>query len=218
MSNYFSKVPNFKYINLLESNKKNNKTEVKNLFRRAKLRPDIFQNLNYFERYFIKADERPDQIAFKLYKDSNLDWVILVTNNVLNVQSEWPMPQRIFNEYLLEKYGSYEEIYALRHYESKKVVNSRGETIFPEGLIVPERHFVEYYDIDLTVKVTVTDAKEPITNYAYEERLQEKKRLIYILKPAYLNIVLDDLNDIMRYKEGSTDYISRTLKESETLI
>lgn len=218
MSNYFNIVPNFKYKNLLEHSKRNNKTEVKNLFRRAKLRPDIFQNLSYFERYFIKSDERPDNIANKIYNDPNLDWIILVTNNVLNIQSEWPMPQRVFDEYLLEKYGSYEEIYALRYYESKEVLNSRREIIFPAGLIVPETHFVEYYDIDIDRRITITDSKKEVTNYAYEERMQEKKRLIYILKSDYLNIVLDDINDIMRYKEGSTDYISRTLKDTESLF
>ena len=47
----------------------------KNLFKRGKIRPDIFGNLNYFTKYNIIGDERPDNIAYKEYNDSNLDWV-----------------------------------------------------------------------------------------------------------------------------------------------
>lgn len=218
MSNYFNKVPNFKYTNLLSERGQNNKTQVKNLFRRAKLRDDLFENLNFFERYIIEGDERPDQVAFKLYDDPNLDWVILVTNNILNIQSEWPLPQRLFNSYLLEKYGSYEEIYAIRHYESRPVYNSRNELMFPGGLIVPENHVVEFFDPYLNKRSFSSDTIEPITNYVYEERNENKKRLIYILKAEYLSQVVEDIEDIMEYKQGSTEYISRTLKDTNDLF
>lgn len=217
MSDYFNKVPNFKYTNLVEDGV-DNKTQVKNLFRRAKLRDDLYENLNYFDKYIIIGDERPDQVANKIYGDPNLDWVILVANNVVNIQTEWPMPQRLFDQYLLEKYGSYEAIYDTHHYESKRVYNSRNETIFPAGLNVPSTHRVQFYDRDLDVQVTIADASYRVTNYVYEERLEEKKRAIFILKPEYLNIAFEDIKDIMRYKKGSTEYISETLKDTEDLF
>lgn len=217
MSNYFNKVPNFKYTNLLNDGV-DNKTQVKNLFRRVKLREDLYENLNFFTKYFIVGDERPDQVAKKIYNDSNLDWVILTVNNMLNMQSEWPMPQLVYNDYLLEKYGSYEEINETHHYESKRVFNSRNETIFPAGLTVDSTHQVSFYDRDLDVQVTISDAAYRVTNYQYEERVQEKKRSIFILRPEYLNIAIEDLEEAMTYKKGSTEYVSRTLKDTEDLF
>jgi len=218
MSDYFNRVPDFQYANLLKNSSIGDKVLVKNLFRKAKLREDIFQNITFFEKYFIKGDERPDQIANKFYSDPNLDWLILLANNVLNCQTEWPMSARIFNEYILEKYGSYENASKVRFYESKRVFNSQNETVFPPGLKVEENFAVEFYDIDLDRSVRLTDVSYPVTNLIYEERLQERKRSIYMLKPIYIGIAIEDLSDILPYKEGSTEFISKTLKDTETMI
>ncbi|MBM5783198.1 MAG: hypothetical protein FJ368_07265, partial [Pelagibacterales bacterium] len=106
---YFRQVPNFEYVsrNAGEQNI-SDYVAVKNLFKRGKLREDIFGNLNFFTKYKIIGDERPDNVAFKLYGDSTLDWVVLLSNNILNIQSEWPMTQRTFDQVMLNKYGSYE--------------------------------------------------------------------------------------------------------------
>ena len=127
------------------------------------------------------------------------------------------MPTNLYNDYLLEKYGSYEEIYEIHHYESKRIKNSNGTIVFPEKLIVQENHTVEYYDGNLDQHVTISDCSSPITNYTYEERIQEQKRVIRILKPLYLNIVFEDIDEIMSYRKGSTGFISRTLKDTESI-
>lgn len=157
MANYFKRLPNIKYQNLLELDSPGLKVDAKNIFRRAKLREDILSQTTYFEDYFIVGDERPDNVAEKVYGDSDLDWVVLITNNILNIQNEWPMPTNLYNDYLLEKYGSYEEIYEIHHYESKRIKNSNGTIVFPEKLIVQENHTVEYYDGNLDQHVTISD-------------------------------------------------------------
>jgi hypothetical protein len=98
------------------------------------------------------------------------------------------------------------------------VFNSRNETIFPAGLRVDSTHQVSFYDRDLDVQVTISDAAYRVTNYQYEERVQEKKRSIFILRPEYLNIAIEDLEEAMTYKKGSTEYVSRTLKDTEDLF
>ena len=110
MSNYFSRLPDIKYQDFLSDRLGIDKVQIKNLFRRGKLREDIFNDITVFNKYFIRGDERPDNVAKKLYDDENLDWVILITNNILNVQSEWPIPTRLYEEYLLDKYGTFEKI------------------------------------------------------------------------------------------------------------
>ena len=217
MANYFKRLPNINYQNLSELNSPGLTVETKNIFRRAKLREDIVSNVSFFEDYLIIGDERPDNVADKVYDDPDLDWVILITNNILNIQDEWPLSTKVYNDYLLEKYGSYEQIYAIHHYESKRIVNSDNVTILKRGLQVDENLQVEYYDETLGQHVTISDCSSPVTNYAYEERIQEKKRSIKILKPRYLNIVFEDVQEIMSYRKGSTGFISRTLKDTESI-
>ena len=138
---YFKQVPNFEYVNRnKESSEISNYITVKNLFKRGRLRPDIFGNLNFFTKYKIIGNERPDNIAFKEYGDSNLDWVILIANNILNLQDEWPLPQNSLDEILLEKYGSYDKLYSeIHHYETIEIKNSKGGIILPGGLETPNK-------------------------------------------------------------------------------
>lgn len=214
MSNYFQLLPNFKYQNLLENSLKGDKIAVKNIFKRAKIRTDIFNNLVFFQNYSIVGDERPDQVADKFYDDPDLDWVILIANNVLNMQSEWPIPQLVYNNYLISKYGSEEKLFETHHFESQELTDSTGAVIFPEGLIIPENYEFEYFDSNIQQKKFHTNFGTPITNYVYEERLQDTRRSIFVLKSEYLNIVLDDVKDIFKYKKGSSEYISGTLKDT----
>jgi len=136
---YFKQLPDFEYINRTEGNKDiSNYITVKNLFKRGRIRPDIFGNLSFFTKYNIIGDERPDNVAFKEYNDSSLDWVVLLTNNILNIQTEWPLPQNSLDEFLLEKYGTYEKLHSgIHHYETVEIKNSQGGVILPGGLETP---------------------------------------------------------------------------------
>ena len=57
----------------------------------------------------------------------------------------------------------------------------------------------------------------PITNFDYEHNLENKKRELFILRPEYISVVLDDINDISSYKKGSTEYVDETLKKAENI-
>lgn len=225
---YFRKLPSFEYVSRVPDAKISDYIEVKNLFKRGNLRPDIFQNVSFFEKYKITGDDRPDNVAFEVYDDSTLDWVILLSNNIINVQTEWPLTQVSFDTYLREKYGvgltTEEEIYnniynGIHHHETIEIKNSQGVTIIPGGLEVPFNYSLgqKYYDVFLNKEVLITSATVPITNYEYEEKLENKKRNIYVLKPRYLNIILDDMQDIMAYKEGSSQYKTETLKTADNI-
>lgn len=213
---YFRQLPDFDYVNRNpKENTLNDYVTVKNLFKRGKIRDDILENLAFFNKYIIVDGDRPDTLANTFYDDSSLDWIILIANNILNVQTEWPMSQDVFDAYLLDKYDTYEKIYDVHHYETPQILDSQGITIIPKGLIVDEDYSIEYYDQDnLVIKDFIA---EPITNYEYEVRLEDKKRTIYILKPIYLNTIKNDMMSIMEYKKGSGQYVSRTLKRGEDI-
>jgi len=151
MANYFTNIPYIAYISReSEQNSIGDYTVVKNLFKRAKIRDDIFQNVSYFNRYQITGNERPDQVANEIYNDPDLDWVVLLSNNIQNVYNEWPKSQVAFDQYLLEKYGSYEEIYSVHHYETTKAYTEDGFVIVDEGIEVNEGFYnAPEYEIEL---------------------------------------------------------------------
>ncbi len=335
MPSYFRQVPNFDYVSRDPNQRQISEyATVKNLFRRGKLREDIFGDLTFFTKYKIIGDERPDNVAFKIYDDETLDWVILLSNNILNIQTEWPLPQEVFDKVMLEKYGSYDELYSgIHHYETKEVKDSLNNIILsskirmpsnwktgnnfiqsyktnniervlfapststflfvlepdenlpsiqvgtklitsgfedssingsffvnsvrevkvssdmkkyeiefitdqsPENTIiflsgteniefilqnplnVSNSYYYQFYDSNLQsdVLLPAESILTPITNYDYEISLEENKRNIYVLKPSYLNIVFNDLEEIMQYKKGSSQYLSRTLKKGDNI-
>ena len=324
-NSYFRQVPNFEYVNRTKGNKDiSNYINVKNLFKRGKIRSDIFGNLSYFTKYKIIGDERPDNIAFKEYEDSSLDWVVLLSNNILNVQSEWPLPQTSLDEVLLDKYGNYDKLYSgIHHYETIEIKNSKGGVILPGGLETPNKwktngnfiqatntkvnqisgtdakvatvtmyngiknlkvgsevlinnvsssvyngrfpvtsvlkvgdvvikftyvlpsipdvkqpeiggteevtftvegtvgvgnaYYYEYYDDNSYHTIPAANMTKAVTNYEYEMNKEDEKRNIFLLKPDYLNVVFNDLDDFMPYKKGAAQYVSDTLKKGENI-
>ena len=324
-NSYFRQVPNFEYVNRTKGNKDiSNYINVKNLFKRGKIRPDIFGNLSYFTKYKIIGDERPDNIAFKEYEDPSLDWVVLISNNILNVQSEWPLPQTSLDEVLLDKYGNYDKLYSgIHHFETIEIKNSKGGVILPGGLETPNKwktngnfiqatntkvnqisgtdakvatvtmyngiknlkvgsevlinnvsssvyngrfpvtsvlkvgdvvikftyvlpsipdvkqpeiggteevtftvegtvgvgnaYYYEYYDDNTYHTIPAANMTKAVTNYEYEMNKEDEKRNIFLLKPDYLNVVFNDLDDFMPYKKGAAQYVSDTLKKGENI-
>jgi len=218
MSSYFQRVPDFNYVSRLPDSKIGDYVRVKNLFKKGKIREDIFQNVAFFEKYKIVGDDRPDNVAFEVYDDSSLDWVILLSNNILNIQSEWPLPQTDFDRFVLDKYGDYNTLYnGIHHYETIEIKNTQGVTIVPAGLQVDSSYSVSYYDFFTDLQVTTGNLATPITNYEYEEKVDNDKRNIFILKSRYLNIVFDDMEEIMQYKKGSTQFVSESLKTGDNI-
>jgi hypothetical protein len=219
MASYFRQVPKFDYVSRNADEKNiSDYIEVKNLFKRGKLREDIFGNLSFFTKYSIIGDERPDNVAYNAYGEETLDWVVLLSNNILNIQTEWPMTQQVFDRFVLSKYGDYNTLYnGIHHYESREILNYIGNIVIPKGLEVDENYSVSYYDFSTEQDVTVTNVAQPVTNYEYENKIQEDKRNIFILKPLYLNVVFNDIEDIMTYKEGGAQYVNSTLKKGDNI-
>ena len=216
---YFSNLGDFLYVNRTEDGRKEGDFSlVKNFFKRAKLREDLFQDLTFFTKYSILGDDRPDNVAHDVYGDATLDWVVLISNNIVNVQSEWPLGQAAFNTYITEKYGDETTLYSgIHHYESREVQANDGTIIIPSGQRVSIGQSVSFFDEDSSQQIVRTDVAMPITNYAFEEKLNDEKRNIFILKPIYLNILFDDIDQIMRNKKGSTQFISETLVRGDDI-
>ena len=216
---YFQQVPDLLYVDRKPGEKTISAySKTKNLFKRARLRDDIYANLAYFTKYKVIGDERPDNVAEKLYEDATLDWVILLANNITNIQTEWPMSENSYHNFLIDKYGTEEKIHEIHHYESSGVKNRAGSVIVKKGIHVPVGFAVTYFDNLLGASVSASDNMTiTVTNLDYENKIQDNKRNIFILKAEYLNVIFNDLDNIMEYKKGSTQFVSETLKKADNI-
>ena len=210
-NSYFRQLPNLDYPSL--ANERTSAYDyqiVKNIFKRAILRDDIFNEVTAFTKYSVQGDERPDQVAFDFYRDSALDWVIFTTNNIVHVRDEWPMGNQDFLTYINAKYTS-DQLSNIHHYETKLIRDSNGKLIQPEGLTVPANHSITFLDNgSLRTESQLTS----FTYFDHESNLNDKKREISILRPGYLSVFLENFEEIMEYKE-SKQFVSETLKKTE---
>lgn len=223
---------------------------AKNIFRRAKIRDDIFQAAVAFDKYQIIGEERPDQVAKKVYGSPQYDWVILISNNIINLREEWPLSDSEFSNLIQTKYTS-TELTQVHHYETTSYFDSRGKMIIPAGKIVDANFTTTYFDYDIpdqeitgepytfdlntttydstTVRFdmdeqimlkqgksfTISPIKS-INVYEYEIKKNEDKRTIYVLKPRFLQTIIDDLEEIMNYGLSS-QYVDRSTKKGDEL-
>ena len=213
---YFRQLPDFNYVNL-DSNLSSEYTRVKNLFKRGELRSDIFVNLAFFNKYSIVGEESPDEVSLRLYDTEEFDWVILLANNIINVRDEWPLSNDSLYNHLIDVYGSEENLQNIHHYETIEVKDDSGRVVLRKGLRTEEMYSFTYYERSTQQNVTVSNASEAISNYIDAIRKEEAKRNIFVLKPEYLNVLTNDIERIMQYKEGGEQYVSPTLKQGDNI-
>ena len=210
-NSYFRQLPELDYPSLANDRKSAyDYQKVKNIFKRAVIRDDLFDEVVAFTKYSVVGDERPDQVAYNFYGDSGLDWVVLTTNNIIHVRDEWPMGNQDFLTYLNAKYTA-EQLSNIHHYETKLIRDSRGRLIQPEGLTVPAGHSISFLDNGtLRTESQLTS----FTFLEHENNVNDKKRDIDILRPEYLSVFLENFAEIMEYKP-SRQFVNEDLKKTE---
>ncbi len=229
---YFRELPNIEYQSPYSDRiSSNSYVNVKNLFRRMKIRDDLQNVFTIFNKFTISDGDRPDTVALDLYGKSSLDWVVLTTAGIINVRDQWPLSSKELYDFTVSKYGI-TEINEIKHYETKEVKNSRGNIIIPKGKIVDEKrqdgmtkdendndvpnmvdYFVDYYDGGYK-RVSGNEVRVGISNYEYESNLNEEKRNIFVLRPEYLQQFLNDIRNEMTYKRSS-QYVNDKLIRTE---
>ena len=220
MSNYFRKLPNLDYPTLLKNKQSNTDyIETKNLFRRVKIREDLFSNFVVFDQYKIIGDERPDNVAEKVYGDDNLDWVILMANNIIDMKNEWPMTQSDLSTYINEKYTQ-QELSNIHHYETIEFRDRNNQLLVPAGKVVDESFTIEYYlgesGLRNNGQLKTASPIKSVNNYENEVEINDKKRTINVVKEDILGLFLKDFNRIMKY-DKSSQYVNRKLKKTENI-
>tara|TARA_B100002052_G_scaffold299186_1_gene336162 strand:+ start:12611 stop:13255 length:645 start_codon:yes stop_codon:yes gene_type:complete len=195
---YFNLLPNFKYLSpLKEGGKRDQYIEVKNLFKRIRLKSEVFQFALSFNDYIIDDGERPDTIAEGLYASAKYDWVVLLSANIINVEDQWPVPEGKLWDLADEKYGG--DLNAVHHYETTEVKNSDGKLILPGKLVVdPDFTIQDPNNYTQTINPTVA-----VSNWLVETRKNNEKRAIRVVKREYLNTLVNDTKNILQYQNSS---------------
>lgn len=210
---YFRTLPNLEYQSFLSDRKSSDDyLTVKNLFRRVKLRDDLQNVFTVFDKYEIVDGARPDTVAEELYGSSQYDWVVLITAGITRVRDQWPLSDAQVYDYAEQIYGA--DLNSIHHYETTEVKDSQDRLILPAGKVV---------DSDFTIPTpgnsTVTlNPVVGISNYEYEVLKNNKKRTIYVLKPVYLQQVLNDTRKAMTYDQSSQYVSDKVIRTENTRV
>ena len=209
---YFNELPNISTVSLLkDKSRSDERILVKNIFRRAKLRTDVDKAITAYDFYVIKEGERPDILANKFYDDPELDWVILIVNNITSIRDEWPLSNNDLNTHMIDKYGSESALAEVHHYETREIRDQYNRTVLEAGLEVDENFVFSYTPIGgVTQDIS---AAGPVSNYEYERTVNDAKRVIRILKEEYVGALVSDMRSMMKY-ESSSQFLDRTTKET----
>ena len=218
---YFSILPNIEYDVKPKSFPFSSAdfTVVKNFFRRFEINPDIFDHVAYFNKYAIPESVRIDHVARVLYGREDYDWIIALMNNITNVHEQWPLDSGTFQTWCEEKYG--ETCYSdVRYYEIEEDVKNSKNTVFLKKGQKVDKTFYEgnfsynLQDANNTVQtVPGNSISRPVSVFEAENRINEEKRNIYILKANYIPAILQELKKQSNYNKCSA-YVSKKLKKA----
>ena len=206
---YFRELPNLLYPSFLPNKVSSlDYIEVKNVFRRVKVRNDLYNNFVVFQKYEIPEGARPDTVAEDLYGTPNFDWVVLTVAGIINVRNEWPLSNYDLYNYVEKKYGN--SLNSTRFFETTEVKDSTGRLILPKGKVVDSNFTIP----NPTSPSSTINPVVGISNFVYETRLNEEKRNINILREDYLSQFVEDMKELMIYTKSS-EYISRNVIRTE---
>jgi len=170
---YFSEFPTIPYD--AEGNGKFK--DVKNLLRRVGVRAKIKTNTMLYDTYDVKNGETPESIAFKLYDDAELHWVVMLINDITDRFHDWPLSEAQFLQFINDKYDN---VNAIHHYE---ISQQSGDT---------------KKKINIGTDNTDYPAATAITNYEHEQEVQDNKRKIRLLDPSYIGQFVEEYKSLIK--------------------
>jgi len=176
---------------------------VPDILRRIKLSAEFKNNESFFNLYDIKDGETPEIVADFWYGDSQLHWIILLTNDIIDPRFDWPLTYYNLVEYCNGKYGA-TNIYKLHHYVNsiEYVVNgyrsmSEDSTFYNPASIELESSSLNT-QVNLVLQNFPTGTLFPVSNFMYEDAQNESKRRINILKPEIIAEIDSNFTTLIR--------------------
>lgn len=167
---------------------------VPDILRRAVLSAELKNNSAYFEQYDIKDGETPEIVADYWYGNSNLHWLILISNDIIDPRFDWPMNYNNLVEFVKGKYGE-NDVNSLHHYVNPQEYIVSGYRSMSQNSTFTNPQSLQLQSTTGTQQVNMvlqnfpTGALFPVSNLMYEIEQNEKRRRINILKPEIVSTV-----------------------------
>lgn len=173
--------------------KKDEKFATRNIFLKVALMDHIRDNPTVLQRYVLNSDETPDVLAFKLYKNPDLHWVILMANDVVDPR-DWVMGDSQFRAYINEKYESGDEIaYTVRNGEDSSIVSNR---------FMVEKNPFGTVDSDPDASLTDPSTYSKVSMKELEASENESKRTVLAVKPEFITAFIKDFERKIKRLDG----------------
>jgi hypothetical protein len=195
---YFNELPK-----IIEYDAKGVGRVFTNLLNRVSIIPELLKNPLVYYQYTIQEGDTPEIIAAKYYGDSYRYWIVLFANELLDPQWNWPLSNRVFEEYVTAKYPDIQTTVEVHHREkiltqydsgtNTETVNKVKISEFDYNQLVETNYYKSLPTGDVSVAVT----KREVTYYEYEMELNDAKKTINLLNNRYVNQVETAFTELM---------------------
>ena len=170
---YFVNFPTLMYDPI--SNGDNAKL-VTNILKRVRMRANMKKNVVMLDQYDIQENETPEIVADRHHGSPYYHWVVMILNDISDIHHDWPKSTRLLQKYVSLKY-SVTQLSEVHHYE---IPQTSGDTT-----------------IKLEVENTTYPSASIVTNYEYEDVLNEDKRKIDLLRNDYLGYFTEEFSTLI---------------------
>lgn len=140
---------------------------ITDILKNVRYRKEVLSNVTIYDEYDVKDGETPEIVAELVYGNANYHWIIMLANDIYNYADEWPLSTYDLEQHIKQKYGE-NNVYSTHHYEDLN------------GYIVDE------FNVNA----------QPISNYQYEESLNESKRRIKLISKDLIYTILKNFNNL----------------------
>lgn len=179
-----------------------NSVTVTDICKRVKVKDRILTTAQLYEPYYVRDGESPHVLADKFYGTSTLHWIILLTNKIIDPNFDWPMDETVLKEYVKNKYpGTFvsgmdniPNYYAVHHYALVSPHEWRN------GMYMPTPEEIATFDPEYVAKLydAATEQIVPITNYEYEEEVNDNKRQIQLFRTELVGDLIREFTALIR--------------------
>jgi hypothetical protein len=204
MAKFFNYFPKTLYTNELNNS---GIDSVTNIISRFSFEENLKENISAFYEYDIQESDTPEIIAHKYYGDSEKHWVVLLFNDIMDPQYDWPLQYSSFIKYIDNKYSANNyadtantSVTGLSWSQNtnniksyfKIITQSSGDNDFVEKVEVDGNTYANVaastsnYTLQNGSNLTITITKETQTYYDFELEENENKRKIKLLKSEFI--------------------------------
>jgi hypothetical protein len=194
---------------------------VTNIISRFTFENSLKENSSAFYKYDIKDSDTPESIASKYYNNPERHWIVLMFNDIIDPQYDWPLKYEDFIDYVDAKYSANGAAnttvqsgltwaQSINNIHSYYQVNTRTTTFttadsktIEEKIQITANAYANVitgtstYTLDNGTVVREVVSKEKLTYYDYEMEVNEAKRKIKLLKPEFAGSVVQEFKQII---------------------